>query len=56
MKKKNIIEVFSAFAGFDTQFLALCQYAKWYNEETGSLVEFNLVEWCEIDKDAMVKK
>ena len=55
MKKKVIIKVFSAFAGFDTQFLALRQYAKWYNQHTnGPLVEFKLVGWCEIDKDAIV--
>ena len=55
MKKKIIIKVFSAFAGFDTQFLALRQYAKWYNLHTnGPLVEFKLVGWCEIDKDAIV--
>ena len=55
MKKKIIIKVFSAFAGFDTQFLALRQYAKWYNQHTnGPLVEFKLVGWCEIDKDAIV--
>ena len=47
--------MFSAFAGFDTQFLALRQYAKWYNLHTnGPLVEFKLVGWCEIDKDAIV--
>ena len=55
MKKKIIIKVFSAFAGFDTQFLALRQYAKWYNQHTnGPLVEFKLVGWCEIDEDAIV--
>ena len=54
MKKKIIIKVFSAFAGFDTQFLALRQYARWYNQNTnGPQIEFKLVGWCEIDKDAI---
>lgn len=54
MKKKIIIKVFSAFAGFDTQFLALREYARWYNRQTkGCLIEFKLVGWCEIDKDAI---
>lgn len=54
MKKKIIIRVFSAFAGFDTQFLALREYARWYNRQTkGCLIEFKLVGWCEIDKDAI---
>ena len=54
MKKKIIIKVFSAFAGFDTQFLALREFARWYNRQTkGCLIEFKLVGWCEIDKDAI---
>jgi len=54
MKKKKIIKVFSAFAGFDTQFIALLAYARWYNKNTnGPLIEFVLVGWCEIDKDAI---
>ena len=54
MKKKIIIRVFSAFAGFDTQFIALLAYARWYNQNTnGPLVEFKLVGWCEIDQDAI---
>lgn len=53
--KKRIIRVFSAFAGFDTQFLALRQYARWYNQNTnGPLLEVVLVGWCEIDKDAII--
>ncbi len=47
--------MFSAFAGFDTQFLALRQYARWYNQNTnGPLLEVVLVGWCEIDKDAII--
>ena len=54
MKGKIIIRVFSAFAGFDTQFIALLAYARWYNQNTnGPLIEFVLVGWCEIDKDAI---
>ena len=54
MKKKKIIKVFSAFAGFGTQFIALLAYARWYNKNTnGPLIEFVLVGWCEIDKDAI---
>ena len=54
MKKKIIIRVFSAFAGFDTQFIALLAYARWYNQNTnGPLIEFVLVGWCEIDEDAI---
>lgn len=54
MRKKIVIRVFSAFAGFDTQFLALREYARWYNQNTnGLLIEFVLVGWCEIDKDAI---
>lgn len=54
MRKKIIIRVFSAFAGFDTQFLALREYARWYNRHTkGYIIEFKLVGWCEIDKDAI---
>ena len=50
MRKKIIIRVFSAFAGFDTQFIALLAYARWYNQNTnGPLIEFVLVGWCEID-------
>ena len=55
MKKRIIIRVFSAFAGFDTQFIALLAYARWYNQNAnGPLIEFVLVGWCEIDKDAIV--
>ena len=54
MRKKIIIRVFSAFAGFDTQFIALLAYARWYNQNTnGPLIEFVLVGWCEIDEDAI---
>ena len=54
MKGKIIIRVFSAFAGFDTQFIALLAFARWYNKNTnGPLIEFVLVGWCEIDKDAI---
>ena len=54
MRKKIIIRVFSAFAGFDTQFIALLAYARWYNHNTnGPLIEFVLVGWCEIDEDAI---
>ncbi len=54
MKKKIIIKVFSAFAGFNTQFIALLAYARWYNQNTnGPLIEFVLVGWCEIDEDAI---
>lgn len=55
MKEKVIIRVFSAFAGIDTQFIALLEYARWYNLNTnGPLIEFVLVGWCEIDKDAII--
>lgn len=55
MKMKIIIKVFSAFAGYDTQFIALLAYARWYNLNTnGPLIEFVLVGWCEIDKDAII--
>lgn len=54
MRKKIIIRVFSAFAGFDTQFIALLAYARWYNQNAnGPLIEFVLVGWCEIDEDAI---
>lgn len=54
MRRKIIIRVFSAFAGFDTQFIALLAYERWRNQNTnGPLVEFVLVGWCEIDKDAI---
>ena len=54
MKQKIIIRVFTAFAGFDTQFIALLAYARWYNQNTnGPLIEFVLVGWCEIDEDAI---
>lgn len=54
MKEKIIIRVFSAFSGFDTQFIALLAYARWYNQNTnGPLIEFVLIGWCEIDKDAI---
>ena len=54
MRKKIIIRVFSAFAGFDTQFIALLAYARWYNQNTnGPLIKFVLVGWCEIDEDAI---
>ena len=55
MKKQIIIKVFSAFAGYDSQFIALREYVKWFNRQTcGCLIEFKLVGWCEIDKDAIV--
>lgn len=55
MKEKIIIRVFSAFAGIDTQFIALLEYARWYNlNNNGPLIEFVLVGWCEIDKDAII--
>lgn len=55
MKEKIIIRVFSAFAGIDTQFIALLEYARWYNLNTnGPQIEFVLVGWCEIDKDAII--
>lgn len=49
------INVFSAFAGFDTQFMALKRYEKWYNKNnpTGYSIEFKLVGWCEIDPYAI---
>ena len=50
------INVFSAFAGFDTQFMALKRYEKWYNEKNnpnGYSIEFKLVGWCEIDPYAI---
>ena len=54
MRKKIIIRVFSAFAGFDTQFIALLAYARLYNQNTnGPQIEFVLVGWCEIDEDAI---
>jgi DNA (cytosine-5)-methyltransferase 1 len=54
MRKKIIIRVFSAFAGFDTQFIALLAYARWYNQNTnGPLIKYVLVGWCEIDEDAI---
>ena len=54
MKDRIVIRVFSAFAGFDTQFIALLAYARWYNKNTnGLLIEFVLVGWCEIDKDSI---
>ena len=54
MEKKNIIKVFSAFAGYDTQFLALREFKKLNNKNTNrTQVEFILEGWCEIDKDAI---
>lgn len=53
---KNItIPVFSAFAGYDSQFLALRRFAKWFNRTFKGLlhIQFDLVGWCEIDPDAI---
>ena len=53
---KNIeIRVFSAFAGYDSQFLALRRFEKWFNEfNKGHIhLEFDLVGWCEIDEYAI---
>lgn len=49
--KKITIPVFSAFAGYDSQFLALRRFAKWFNRqyEGECYIEFELVGWCEID-------
>ena len=49
--KKIMIPVFSAFAGYDSQFLALRRFAKWFNRqyEGECYIEFELVGWCEID-------
>lgn len=53
--KKITIPVFSAFAGYDSQFLALRRFAKWFNQKFKGLIhiEFDLVGWCEIDPDAI---
>ena len=53
---KNItIPVFSAFAGYDSQFLALRRYAKWFNKVHNGRIhlKFDLVGWCEIDEYAI---
>ena len=53
---KNIkINVFSAFAGYDSQFMALRRFAKWFNILFRGLfhLEFDLIGWCEIDPDAI---
>ena len=49
------IPVFSAFAGYDSQFLALRRFAKWFNKNSKGHfhLEFDLVGWCEIDKSAI---
>jgi DNA (cytosine-5)-methyltransferase 1 len=53
--KKITIPVFSAFAGYDSQFLALRQFAKRFNSKNRGRfhIEFDLVGWCEIDPDAI---
>ena len=53
--KKITIKVFSAFAGFDTQFIAFKKYEKWFNDANteGCRIEFKLVGWCEIDPYAI---
>ena len=45
------ISVFSAFAGYDSQFLALKRFEKWFNKTFKGLfhIEFDLIGWCEID-------
>ena len=49
------INVFSAFAGFDTQFMALKRYEKVFNanKANGVKIKFKLVGWCEIDPYAI---
>lgn len=49
------IKVFSAFAGIDTQFMALKRYEKKYNanKANGCKIKFKLVGWCEIDPYAI---
>ena len=53
--KKITIPVFSAFAGYDSQFLALRRFAGWFNQTFKGLfhIEFDLIGWCEIDPDAI---
>ena len=53
--KKITFPVFSAFAGYDSQNLALRRFAKWFNNKNKSSfhIEFDLVGWCEIDPDAV---
>ena len=53
--KKITIPVFSAFAGYDSQFLALRRFANWFNRAFKGLfyIEFDLVGWCEIDPYAI---
>jgi len=48
MRKKRIIRVFTVFSGYDSQMLALKRLQKRYPN-----IEFKLVGWCEIDKDAI---
>lgn len=54
--KRIIIPVFSAFAGYDSQFMALRRFAKWFNRTyKGQLsIDFDLVGWCEIDPYAIM--
>lgn len=49
------INVFSAFAGFDTQFMALKRYEEVFNanKANGVKIKFKLVGWCEIDPYAI---
>ena len=49
------INVFSAFAGFDTQFMALKRYEEVFNANKANEVKikFKLVGWCEIDPYAI---
>ena len=49
------IRVFSAFAGFDTQYMALKRFEKKYNanKANGCKIKFKLVGWCEIDPYAI---
>lgn len=50
-----VISVFSAFAGYDSQFLALRRFAKWFNWffKDQYHLEFDLRGWCEIDPYAI---
>ena len=54
--KKITIPVFSAFPGYDSQFLALRRFAKWFNRqhEGECHIEFDLVGWCENDPCAII--
>ena len=53
--RKITIKVFSAFAGFDTQFMALKRYEEVYNANKANKykIEFILIGWCEIDPHAI---